>query len=81
MRASASAWTSTSASTNTTTSPRARSAPRLRASTADSVAGPSTTISSTGRSVDASMAARQRPSVGGRSVAGTTTDSDVMLRL
>jgi hypothetical protein len=70
----ASAWISTSASTNTMTSPVARAAPVLRARAADSSGGPSTTITSSGASVAAWIAARHRSREAGRSVAGTTTE-------
>ena len=49
IRASASAWTSTSESTKTSTAAAARPAPAFRAAAGPEPAGPSWTISSSGR--------------------------------
>ena len=73
MRLKTSRRTMTSESMKTSTEPVALSAPALRAAAGPAPAGSSMTMSSSGGSSAARMAARQRPSVTGWSVAGTTT--------
>ena len=75
-RRSASGWTSTSASTKTRISPSQRRAPALRAA-AGPLPGGSVTTSTAWGSSERASAARQRSSVGGASVAGMTTESNV----
>ena len=73
IRSNASAWTSTSESTNTSSEPAARAAPALRAAAGPDRGGASTTMISSGGPLARRIAATQRSSVAGSSVAGTIT--------
>ena len=80
IRLNTSPWTATSASTKTSTSPVAARAPSLRACAAPSRSASSTRKTSSGASSAAAIAARQRATVAGVSVAGTNAERRVTVR-